>query len=215
MRLLETGRRFFDRTARNFRFGLDRFFLRSFLRIGLPAISLLAVLGGCGSGKSYHTFETDPGTWPRAAAELCPDIPNYNDILTRLNYGDATPKEADTRWFYIRYLQGGFRIAVPDPLCPKPGEKPVGEVPILPPPIPEPVKLPPPDALVGEQRDVVEDRPDVTQDVQADIPMEIPVDALPAEAVEVVPDVRPDTRHPHGPKDSGGQQETTPPIFRP
>jgi hypothetical protein len=214
MRLLETSKRLYNHTARFFstlRFGLDRVFLRNFLRIGLPAISLLAVLGGCGSGKSYHTFETDPGTWERAAAELCPDIPNYNDILTRLNYGDATPKEADTRWFYIRYLQGGFRIAVPDPLCPKPGEKPIEVV-----PLPEPLR-PTPDAGVAEVReevlkpDVYEVNPDAGV---ADVPADVPPDAGVAEAVtEVIPDVRPEVRRP--PKKDGGETGTQPPVFIP
>jgi hypothetical protein len=180
------------------------------LKLGLPVAVLLAF--GCGSGKNYHTFDTDPGTWPAAAARLCPNVPDYATRLKEeFNYGDATPKEADTRWFYIKYLQGGFRIAVPDPLCPKPGEKPIEVV-----PLPEPLR-PTPDAGVAEVReevlkpDVYEVNPDAGV---ADVPMDVPVDTSPADVVEVIPDVRPDTRHPHGPKDTGGQQET-PPIFRP
>lgn len=136
------------------------------IRIGLPSLALLT-LAGCDGGKRYLTLPAErAGSWGDIARDLCPTDLNLEKQLRELNFNEASPLNADTRWFSKLYSD--VRIVIPEIRCEVPGKVESQPVPV-PLPIPSPLPVPShPDVV--EQRDVVETAPDVAPEAQVDAP---------------------------------------------
>jgi len=133
-----------------------RWFLASFIKIGLPVIALFG-MAGCDGGKRYLTLPVDQAaSWGSIARDLCPTGLNLSKQLQELNFNEALPANADTRWFSRLY--SNVRIAIPEIKCEVPGKVEIAPAPVIP-----VLALPvtPPSHDAAEQKDVVEAAPDV------------------------------------------------------
>jgi hypothetical protein len=164
--------RFWGRMLLNLKIGL---------RIGLPSLALLT-LAGCDGGKRFLTLPSDKATsWGSIARDLCPTGLNLSKQIQELNFNEALPANADTRWFSRLY--SNVRIAIPEIKCETlPATVSPVSIPV-PIPVPNPIPVPPPsvpDARTAEQKDVVESQPDVTPtqpDVQDTAPTKVKPDS--------------------------------------
>lgn len=180
------------------------------LRIGLPSLALLT-LAGCSGGKRFLTLPAErAGSWGDIARGLCPTDLKLETRLRELNFNESLPSNADTRWFSKLY--GDVRIVIPEINCEVPGKVEPQPIP-LPNPIPAPIPVPPPAHDAAEQRDVVETAPDITPEVQADVPPPQP------EVEDTAPTkVKPDSGHRpprHDAHTGGGSDAQTapPPVI--
>jgi len=192
---------FWGRTLLNLKLGL---------RIGLPTLALMT-LTGCDSGKRYLTLPAEKAaSWELVARELCPTGLNLPKQIQELNFNEALPANADTRWFSRLY--SNVRIAIPEIKCEIPGKVETQPVPL---PIPIPHV---PDAQAAEQRDVVEGHPDVVPAPQADVPPPQPEVNQPEVEDTHPTKVKPDSGHRpprHDAHTGGGSDAQTapPPVI--